>query len=76
MNKHFHHTHIPLSNEQWQSLEEGIPETTYTNNYPVKYNCPSGNRKKMVTIEYEELPISVDNVNDLIDKQIYLPDEI
>jgi hypothetical protein len=30
----------------------------------------------MVTIEYEELPISVDNVNDLIDKQIYLPDEI
>lgn len=76
LNKHFHHTHIPLSNEQWQSLEEGIPETTYTNNYPVKYNCPSGNRKKMVMIEYEELPISVDNVNDLIDKQIYLPDEI
>lgn len=76
VNKHFHHTHVSITNEQWHYLEEASPNIMYTDRYPVKYDCPSGNRKKMVMIEYEDLPISVKNVDDLIDNQIYLPDEI
>ena len=74
-NKHFHHTHLTLSDEQWKAFEEGIPVTEFTDSYPVKYNCPSGNRKKMVTIEYEDLPI-ITEIDSITDKQIYIPDEL
>ena len=56
-NKLFHHTHCLLSDEQWSHFEEGETSSTWIDSFPVKYNCPSGNRKKMVRIEHEELPI-------------------
>ena len=59
-NKHFHHTHCLLTDEQWKHFEEGETISSWVDSYPVKYNCPSGNRKKMVRIEHEELPIYVD----------------
>lgn len=58
--KHFHHTHHLLSDEQWRNFEEGIDHSTFIDTYPVKFMCPSGNRKKMVTMEHEELPIYID----------------
>lgn len=60
VNKHFHHTHCTLSDDQWKNFEEGVRHSTWIDTYPVKYDCPSGNRKKMVKMEYEELPIEVD----------------
>jgi hypothetical protein len=67
-NKKFHNTHCTLSDEQWMEFEEGHTTTSWTDTYPVKYQCPSGNRKKMVYLEYEDVPISTD-YNDLIDTQ-------
>lgn len=59
-NKHFHHTHCTLSDEQWKHFEEGESTSTWIDTFPVKCECPSGNRKKMIRLEYEELPIHVD----------------
>lgn len=67
-NKKFHNTHCILSDEQWSNFEEGINSTLWTDAYPVKYQCPTGNNKKMVQIEYEDVPITTD-YNDLIDLQ-------
>lgn len=69
-NKHFHKTHICLSDEQWSAFEDGDIHTTFINSYPAKYNCPSGNRKKMVIVEHEELPISTE-YELLTDEQIH-----
>lgn len=60
-NKQFYHNHHLLSDEQWHNFEEGNESSTYIDTYPVKYTCPSGNRKKMVVMEHEELPIHIDN---------------
>lgn len=66
VNKHFYHTHCTLSDEQWKYFNEGETTSTRIDAYPVKYKCPSGNRKKMVRIEYEELPIYVDTEYSLV----------
>ena len=58
-NKLFHHTHCTLSDEQWKHFEEGETISSWIDTFPVKYDCPSGNRKKMIRLEYEELPIYV-----------------
>lgn len=55
-NKHWHHMHTTLTDESWRLFEDGDTHTTWTDRFPVKYNCPSGNRKKMVKVEYEDLP--------------------
>lgn len=70
LNKHFYHTHVTMSNEQWQNFYEGEPDSTFIDTFPVKYDCPSGNRKKMVQIECEEKPIHTE-YESLIDKQIH-----
>lgn len=70
LNKHFHHTHLTLTDEQWMRFEEGETDSTFIDSYPVKYNCPSGNRKKMVQVEHEEKAIQTD-YESLIDKQIH-----
>lgn len=59
-NKLFHHTHCTLSDEQWKHFIDGENTSSWVDTFPVKYSCPSGNRKKMVKLEYEELPIYVD----------------
>lgn len=69
-NKHFHHTHCTLSDEQWKHFEEGERTTSWIDSFPVKYNCPSGNRKKMVRIEHEELPIHVSSEYSLLENDI------
>jgi hypothetical protein len=69
-NKKFHNTHCTLSDEQWNAFEEGNTNSTWTDTYPVKYQCPSGNRKKMVYLEHEDVSISTD-YKDLIDEQHY-----
>ena len=74
-NKHFHHTHITLSDEQWDPFENAVPETMFTDSFPERYNCPSGNRKKMVIVQHDLQPISTD-YDRLIDNQIYIDDEI
>lgn len=58
--KHFYHTHYMLSPEQWERFEEGDSESTFIDVYPERYECPSGNRKKMVRKAFEELPIHID----------------
>lgn len=58
VNKHFYHTHALLSDEQWRHFEEGDIEATDVDVYPVKYMCPTGNKKKMVIKEFEEIPIT------------------
>ena len=60
VNKRFHHNHCLLSDDQWSLLEEGTTTATYVDAVPVKYNCPSGNRKKMVQVGFEEQEIHVD----------------
>ena len=68
-NKHWHHTHCTLSEDQWFNFEEGNEDTTNTITYPVKYDCPSGNRKKMVAMEHD-----IENIrsnNSLTDNQIH-----
>lgn len=75
VNKHFHHTHKTLTDEQWQIIYDGGSQVSYTDTYPVRYSCPSGNRSKMVQVEYDEIPVDID-FSDITDNQIYLPDEI
>lgn len=70
VNKHFHHTHLALTDEQWKLLEEGETNTTFINSYPVKCECPSGNRKKMVMVEHDEVPISTE-YDSIVDMQIH-----
>lgn len=65
-NKRHYHTELMLSDEQWKALEEGNDNTHWTDTYPVKYNCPSGNRKKMVRMEYEDLPVYVENKESIV----------
>lgn len=67
LNKHYHHVHKSITPEQWHRLEEGESQVMYTDNYPVKCDYPTGNRKKMVTIEYEDLPIDIESMDDIID---------
>lgn len=55
-NKHWHHMHTTLTDESWQQFEEGNINTTWTDRFPVKQRCPSGNYKKNIVIEYEEMP--------------------
>lgn len=69
-NKHFHHTHISLSEDQWYNLEEGNTTTYYEQAYPVKYQCPSGNYKKNIIVEYDTHEIHAD-YNDLTYNQIH-----
>lgn len=69
INKHFHHTHCMLTDDQWRHFEEGENTSTWIDTFPVKYNCPSGNRKKMVKMEHEELPIRVDPEYSVIDNE-------
>lgn len=59
-NKQWHHIHTTITDEQWELLENGNRDITWTDRFPVKYNCPSGNRKKMVKVEYEDLPTHVE----------------
>lgn len=66
-NKMHYHTELMLSDEQWKELEEGNDTTSWTDTYPVKYNCPSGNRKKMVYMEHEDLPIHVENKESIVE---------
>lgn len=68
-NKHWHHVHCTLSDEQWHHFEEGETTSTWIDSFPVKYQCPSGNRKKMVKIEHEELPIHVDPDYSLLENE-------
>lgn len=68
-NKHWHHVHCTLSDEQWHHFEEGETTSTWIDSFPVKYQCPSGNRKKMVKIEHEELPIHVDPEYSLLENE-------
>lgn len=70
LNKHFHHTHCMLTDEQWKNFEEGIETTCYDCTFPVKYSCPSGNRKKMVKIEHDVENIRAD-YEELTDNQIH-----
>ena len=70
LNKHFHHTHVCLDDDQWAAFEEGNTTTHYDTVYPVKYNCPSGNRAKMVRMEHD-LMDAVADYNDLIYNQIH-----
>lgn len=67
-NQRFHNTHCLLTDEQWRLLEEGNRDSTFIDTFPVKYNCPSGNRKKMIYPEHDEQPIHVDDDFDLTDK--------
>lgn len=66
INKHFYHTHCTLSDEQWKHFKDGETISSRIDAYPVKYQCPSGNRKKMIQIEYEEVPIIVDTEYSLV----------
>ena len=61
LNKHWHHFHTTLTDDNWRKLEEGEIKTTWTDRYPARYNCPSGNRKKMVKVEYEDLPAETES---------------
>lgn len=70
VNKHFHHTHVCLDDDQWAVFEEGNTLSHYDTVYPVKYNCPSGNRAKMVRMEHD-LMDAVADYNDLIYNQIH-----
>ena len=69
-NKRFHHIHCTLSDEQWLNFEEGNEDTTSTKTYPVKYECTSGNRKKMIKMEHDIETIHSD-YNELTDNQIH-----
>ena len=69
-NKHFHHTHISLSDDQWYNLEEGNTTTYYEQPYPVKFQCPSGNYKKNIIVEYDTHEVHAD-YNDLTYNQIH-----
>lgn len=69
VNKRFHHVHCLLSDEQWSAFEEGGTDTTFIDAVPVPYNCPSGNRKKMVQVGLEEQSIHVDPDYNLTDEQ-------
>lgn len=69
VNKLFHHTHCTLSDAQWKYFEDGKPTSTWVDTFPVKYNCPSGNRKKMIKLEYEELPIHIDPEYSLLENE-------
>lgn len=51
INKHFHKTHVTLTDDQWRNFEEGIEEATSVITYPVKCESPTGNIKKAVRIE-------------------------
>lgn len=53
-NKKFYHDNCLLSDEQWKAIEEGEQTTMHTASYPVRFMCPSGNRKKMCVMEYED----------------------
>lgn len=75
VNKHFHHTHKTLTDEQWQIISDGGTSISYTDTYPVRYTPPSGNRSKMVQIEYDEIPVEIERA-DITYNQIYVPDEI
>lgn len=55
-NKHFHHTHCTLSDDQWQSFLDAEQETLWTDTYPVKFSQP-GSRSKQIIIEHEDLII-------------------
>lgn len=58
--KKFYHEHYLLTDEQWKNFEEGIDHSTCIETFPVRYDYPTGNRKKMVVIECEESPITID----------------
>lgn len=75
-NKRFHRTHYLLTDEQWKAFEEGSTNSTFIDTFPVRYNCPSGNRAKMVRPDYEELPIHVDPDFDMSDSQMNFPDTL
>lgn len=62
-NKHWHHEHVMLDDDQWNLFENGSSTSTYIHTYPEKYNCPSGNRKKMVRVATEEQEIYTDLEN-------------
>ena len=62
-NKHWHHVHALLDDDQWRNFEDGINHSTAINAYPEKYNCPSGNRKKMVRIATELQEIITEDEN-------------
>lgn len=62
-NKQWHHEHIMLDDNQWNLFENGSATSTYIHTYPEKYNCPSGNRKKMVRVATEEQEIITDIEN-------------
>lgn len=74
-NKHFHHIHKTLTDDQWTILSEGENHISYEDPFPMRYSCPSGNRSKMVVKEIDHIPAEVDP-KFLTDSQIYLPDEI
>ena len=68
-NKLFHHTHVTIDDSQWKLLENGERSAKWVDTYPVKCECTSGNRKKMIRLEYEELPFDVASNYQLIDIQ-------
>lgn len=70
VNKRFHHQHCTLDDTQWQNFLEGNEDTTNIVSYPARYECPSGNRKKMVVIEHDVETIHSDRI-DLIDNNLY-----
>lgn len=59
-NQRFHNTHCLLTDDQWTSFEEGGTDSYMTDSFPVKYNCPTGNKAKMIRVEHDEQPIHVD----------------
>lgn len=71
VNKKFHNTHVTIPHVEWEKLEEGCRVANWVDAFPVRYNCPSGNRKKMIQIEYEELPFEVDPGYSLIETHPY-----
>ena len=68
-NQRFHNTHCLLTDDEWREFEEGRTDSSFVDSYPVKCQCPSGNRKKMITVEHDIQPIHVEHGFNLTDEQ-------
>lgn len=68
-NQRFHNTHCLLTDSQWRAFEEGHPDSFYEDAFPVRCESPTGNIKKMITVEHDTQPIRVKYDFDLIEEQ-------